>query len=118
MNLQSILQPLYLSAPFVLLVFAPKLPVPAREVGNWVETALAAIGMTRKEACARMGISEFEFSRQLNHRGVNFARLRMLGDEFVAAFFEAAGMKPKSLKVVEARLEQVERALSRMGGLA
>jgi hypothetical protein len=105
---------LFAFAP-ALFVLMPKIPVPAREVGDWVERALALIGMTRKEACARMGISEFEFSRQLNHRGVNFARLRLLGPEFMVALFETAGIKPKALKVLEERLEQVER---KVGGVA
>lgn len=114
----DLLQPWLFLMPPALFVLVPKLPVPAREVGDMVDRALAVIGMTRKEACARMGISEFEFSRQLNHRGVNLARLWMLGPEFMAAFFDAAGVKPQVLKVVEARLDQLEKKLSHLGGIA
>jgi hypothetical protein len=92
----------------------PEIELPAARVGDAVRRALVLTGMPVKEACARMGISEYEFSRQLNHRGVNLARLMMLGPVFMAHLMSSLGVQSQT----EQRLERVERAIQQLGGVA
>jgi hypothetical protein len=98
----------------MLFMCRPTVDVPAQVVGDAVRRALVLTSMPVKEACARMGISEYEFSRQLNHRGVNLARLMMLGPIFMAHLTASLGVQSQT----EQRLERVERAIQRLGGVA
>ena len=55
-------------------------------VGECVRRALVKAQLNNKQAAALMGISTFELSRMKRSRGVNLARLLMLGPVFMAHF--------------------------------
>lgn len=82
----------------------PAIDLPVAFVGDAVRRALVLTGIPVKEACARMGIDESEFSRQLNHRGVNLARLVMLGPVFMGHLASSLGVKSD----LEKRIERLE----------
>lgn len=55
-------------------------------VGECVRRALVKSRLNDKQAAALMGISTYELSRMKRSRGVNLARLLMLGPLFMAHF--------------------------------
>lgn len=90
--------------PALFWTVNPKPELPLVQVADAVRRALVLTSMPVKEACARMGITEQEFSRQLNHRGMNLARLMMLGPTFMGHLASSLGVKSD----LEKRIERLE----------
>lgn len=111
-----------------LMVIGALLPEQLRPhvlgVGDDFERALAAAGLKKEAAAALMGIDPSELSKQRWHRGLNAARLRLLGEqcpEFGAAYaalqadrYPSARPSPdQRLSLLEQKLEFLVTAFTR-----
>jgi hypothetical protein len=107
----------WLTLALPLLHLVPQVGVlPVSSNGDDVRRALVECEISIKEACYRMQISAAEFSRMLNHRGCNVARLEMLGPEFMAAYLRRVYQRTtgKSLAAAQAddpRIAKLETQL-------
>lgn len=89
------------------------------EVGDCVRKALVLAGIPPKHAVDLMGIDRSEFSRQLNVRGVNLARLCLLGPEFMTHFLPllAQTMRVEVTPTSAPELARVRAEVAELRGL-
>ena len=80
--------------------------VPVYAASTAVRLALQQCGMSEKEAADLMDISPSELSTQLTRRGVNAARLHLLGTAFLEAYARAL---MRDARAIETRVAELEK---------